>query len=300
MMSESAPAPADFTDRVVVVTGAARGMGRVYVNAFLERGARVVAADLRWEPGDAFDAALVKSGRVLPLTMDVTKGEQIDAAFDATMKAFGKVDVLFNNAAMRQADLFPPTGRTTTLETKDDDWERLFGVNVFGVLKVTRRFIKPMIAQRRGSIISIVSHGLLTHSSGGAYQGHRPGGREMPYIASKAALATMSFYLADEVKEHNVAVNLMIPGYVRTTGADGLIRARLARGAKPGPQPLRLEHIVPLALHLAAADASTITGKLFDIVVWNEEHGLGGRKAWEDTSFSYDSLREPAGTPAAS
>ena len=282
----------ELKNRVVVITGGARGMGRAYANAFLEAGAKVVASDYIWHDDDAFDPALEKAARVLTLSMDVTKDDQIDRAYDATMKAFGTVDVLINNAAMRQRDLFPPTGRTTTLDTKDSDWERLFAVNVFGALKVTRRFIRPMIENKRGSIINIVSSGILNHSHGGAYQALRPNSREMPYMSSKAALATMSFYLADEVKEHNVAVNVMIPGHTRTTGFDDQNRARLALGSKPGPQPVVPEHMVPLALLLASGDASTLTGRMFDVMTWNEEHGLGGHERWKDTSFSYDALLE--------
>ncbi len=57
-----------------------------------------------------------------------------------------------------------------------------------------------------------------------------------------------------------------------------------------GPLPLVPEHMVPLTLHLAAQDASTITGKMFDVEVWNQEHGLGGHERWADTSFSYEAL----------
>jgi 1,1a-dihydroxy-1-hydro-9-fluorenone dehydrogenase len=198
--------------------------------------------------------------------------------------------VLVNNAALRQRDLFAPTGRITTLETKDSDWEKSFAVNVFGALKVTRRFIKPMIEKRRGSIINAVSSGILHHSHGGAYAALRPNSREMPYMSSKAALATLSFYLADEVKEHNVAVNIVIPGHTRTTGFDDQNRARLALGARPGPLPVVPEHMVPLVLHLAQQDAAGGTGRMFDVMVWNAEHGLGGHEAWADRAFSYDAL----------
>lgn len=277
-----------LSDRVVVITGGARGMGKAYVDAFLACGAKVVAADRSWAGVPEADQA--RGERFLALTMDVTDDGQIDAAYAATLARFATVDVLINNAALRQRDLFPPTGRVTTLETKDADWLASFGVNVFGALKVTRRFIQPMIAKRRGSIVNTVSSGILNHSMGGAYAALRPNSREMPYQASKAALATMSFYLADDMKEHNVAVNVVIPGHTRTTGFDEQNRARLARGARPGPQPVRAEHMVPLVMHLAAQDASTITGRMFDVMRWNIEHGLGGHETWVDTSFTYDAL----------
>ncbi len=212
----------DLKDRVVVITGGARGMGRAYVNAFLEAGAKVVATDRSWADTDK-----PAGDNILTADMDVTDNAQIEKAYQAAIDRFGTIDVLINNAAMRQRDLFPPMGRITTLETKDSDWEKSFAVNVFGVLKVTRRFIRPMLEKQRGSIVNAVSSGILNHSHGGAYAALRPNSREMPYMSSKAALATMSFYLADEVKDRNIAVNIVVPGHTRTTGFDDQNRARL-------------------------------------------------------------------------
>lgn len=279
----------DLKDKVVVVTGAARGMGRAYVDGFLQSGARVVATDLSWKDAAPFDAD--RDGRVLSLAMDVTIDEQIDAAFRTTIEKFGTVDVLINNAAMRQRDLFPPTGRTTTLETKDSDWHRLFAVNLFGTLKVIRRFIRPMIEKKHGNIINVVSSGVLIESKGGAYTALRPYTREMPYMSSKAALASMSYYLADEVREHNVSVNVLIPSNTRTTGYDEQNKARMAQGFKVGPRtPARAEHMVPIALQLAGQIDCCRTGRMFDVMTWNQEHGLGGLESWLDHSFSLESL----------
>ncbi|HEX9880649.1 MAG TPA: SDR family oxidoreductase [Candidatus Binatia bacterium] len=279
-------------DRVAVITGGARGMGRAYVRGFLAEGAKVVATDRSWAGEDVFKNELAAHGSdVLTAEMDVTRDDQIDRTYQAALDRFGTVDILINNAAMRQRDLFPPAGRVTTLETKDSDWERLFAVNLFGVLKVIRRFIRPMIEKRRGSIVNVVSSGILHFSRGGGYMALRPNSREMPYMSSKAALATLSFYLADEVKEHNVAVNVVIPGHARTTGFDEQNRARLAAGANPGRQPVVPEHMVPLVTYLASQDGSGVTGRMFDAMVWNMEHGLGGEEQWLDRSFTYESLR---------
>ncbi len=280
-------------DRVVVITGGARGMGRAYTHAFLKAGARVVSTDRSWNGVEPLDDALTNGGRsALAADMDVTNEEQLDAVYAQTIERFGTVDVLINNAGLRQRDLFPPSGRVTTLQTKDSDWEKSFAVNVFGALKVTRRFIRPMIEQRRGSIINIVSSGILHHSHGGAYMALRPNSQEMPYQSGKAALATMSFYLADEVKQHNVAVNILIPGHTRTTGFDEQNIARMKNGAtQTGPKPLVPEHMVPIALHLAAQPNGLVTGKMFDVQTWNIEHGLGDQEHWRDTSFSYEALR---------
>jgi NAD(P)-dependent dehydrogenase (short-subunit alcohol dehydrogenase family) len=285
------PAANDLKDRVAVITGGARGMGRAYVRAFVSAGAKVVATDRSWSGAEEFREELKGRDKdILIADMDVTEDAQIDGTYQATLDKFKTVDILVNNAAMRSRDLYPPKGRATTLETKDSDWERLFKVNVFGALKVIRRFIQPMIEKRRGSIINVVSSGILNHSHGGGYAALRPNSMEMPYMSSKAALATLSFYLADEVKKFNVAVNIIIPGHTRTTGFDEQNRARLEAGGKPGPLPLLPEHVTPLVLNLASQDATGITGRMFDVMQWNIEHGLGGHDRWVDKSFSYDRL----------
>ena len=289
---------AELEGRVIAITGAARGMGRAFTRGFLAEGAKVVAMDLSWEPtgfssdeDDSFRRELEsRPDDAIVATVDVTSDEQIDAAYEATLAKWGTVDALMNDAAMRQRILFPPAGRTTTLETTDADWERMFAVNVFGALKVTRRFIKPMLEAQRGSVMSIISSGALHHSDGGAYVALRPGSREMPYQSTKSALLTMMFYLADEVKDQNVAVNILIPGHTRTTGFDEQNKARREMGLSPGraqTTTLRPDHIVPLALFLARGDVRTgVTGRCFDTVTWNREHGLGTEKDWEDTAGS--------------
>ncbi len=288
----------DFRGRVVTVTGGARGMGRAYVEGFLAHGARVVATDIHWDGAEAFHDQLEKNDRALPLEMDVTNDAAIDKAYETTLARFGTSDVLINNAALLQMRLVNETGRTTTLETTDEHWEKSFGVNVFGALKVTRRFVKPMIEKRQGSIINIVSSGILAFSHGGAYTALRPNSSEMPYMSAKAALATMSFYLADEIKEHNVAVNIIIPGHTHGSWFDDAIRARMAAGSSVGRRPLRPEHIVPLAMYLAEQDANGISGKMFEVMTWNEEHGLGGWEEWKETELPEDVERAFAASEA--
>ncbi len=156
----------DLDGKVVVVTGGARGMGAAYVRGFLAEGANVVAADLSWDGVKPFRAEMEAAGG-LPLVMDITDNRAVDAAFAAVIDRFGTVDVLVNNAGMRQRDLYPPHGRVTTLETSDADWERMFAVNVVGTLKVTRRFIQPMLERQPCSIITVCSSGLLAPASGG-------------------------------------------------------------------------------------------------------------------------------------
>ncbi|HEY7067715.1 MAG TPA: SDR family oxidoreductase [Chloroflexota bacterium] len=277
-------------DKVVVVTGGARGMGRAYVQAFLARGAKVAALDLSWKPSgvsndadDRFYRELAGRDDALMLTCDVTSVKQIAAAYQATIDRFKTVDVLINNVALLPSVQFPPIGDMPILETTDADWERQFAVSLFGTLKVTRAFIRPMLAQQSGSVIGISSKGGNTMPSGDgvSWVARRPGSLEMPYMSAKAALTAMFCYLADEVKEQNVAVNVINPTGARTTGFDEKTSARYALmggskvvGAKP-------EHVVPLALFLAEQDAKTgVSGRVFDTIEWNVVNGFGGPEVW--------------------
>src|SRR5205814_4688036 len=115
--------------KVIAVTGAARGMGRAYVDGFLEKGAKVAALDRSWIPtglsgdrDDAFARSLQTRDDAVTLTCDITDDEQIEDAYEQTLKKFGKVDVLLNNASLRQIDLFKPTGVATILETTHEDF----------------------------------------------------------------------------------------------------------------------------------------------------------------------------------
>jgi len=272
-------------DLVVLVTGAARGMGREYVRGFLHAGAKVIATDLSWAPTGVSndDTAsldeLQGNEHVLTEVMDITIDSHVRRVYQAAMDRFGTVDVIVNNAGLRQRDLYPPHGSVTTLETAVGDWQKMFDTHVFGTLRVIKQFTLPMLAKRRGSLINV---------SSGGYNASRPDSREMPYQAAKGALVTMTLYLAHELKPHNIAANVLLPGHTRSTGSDEQevlrreIRARTAAPGAPIRRSLRLnpDHVVPLALFLAAQDASGVTGQTISALQWNEEHGFGGTDRW--------------------
>jgi NAD(P)-dependent dehydrogenase (short-subunit alcohol dehydrogenase family) len=270
---------------VVVITGAARGMGRAYAQAFLEHGARVVGLDRAWDltaPLTAGRRSASAEPAPLMIEGDVTSDADVASALARTLERFGTVDVLINNAALRQRDLYPPHGAAAVLDTLDEHWQRMFEVNVVGVLKVIRQFVKPMQRQQRGSIVNISSNGSVLPAVAdqpGVWRGLHPGFRNQPYDAAKAALTSLSVYLADELRPDGIAVNVVFPGGTRTTGSDEMAAGRRALGMPIGAL-LRPEHVVPLVLHLAAQDARGETGQVFDAVQWNVRHGFGGTDAW--------------------
>ena len=272
-------------DLVVLVTGAARGMGREYVRGFLHEGAKVIATDLSWAPtgvssdDTAFLDAIQGNENVLAEVMDITIDSHVRRVYQAALNRFGTVDVIVNNAGLRQRDLYPPHGSVTTLETEVGDWQKMFDTHVFGTVRVLKQFTLPMLEKRRGSIINV---------SSGGYNASRPDSREMPYQAAKGALVTLTLYLAHELKPHNIAANVLLPGHTRSTGSDEQevlrreIRARAATPGAPVVRSLRLnpDHVVPLALFLAAQDASGVTGQVIGALQWNEAHGFGGTDRW--------------------
>jgi NAD(P)-dependent dehydrogenase (short-subunit alcohol dehydrogenase family) len=270
--------------KVVFITGAARGMGREYVRGFLKEGARVAAADLTWTPSgvsnDDFDFAGELSGDddALVLETDLTIDSHVKHAYAATMQRFGTVDVVISNAGLRQRNLYPPSGAITVLETEIGDWQRMIDSHLYAALRVIKLFVQPMIERRSGSIIVVGSSSVL---------GQNPATREQPYKAAKAALISMSMYLAHEVKPYNVAVNVLVPGTTRSTGSDEQQAGRAELNARPSSGAMSWagirvnpDHVVPLALHLAQQDASSLTGQQLSAMQWNEEHGLGGIETW--------------------
>ena len=278
----------DVEGRVVLITGGARGIGRTMAEGLLDAGAKVAAADKSWEGADEFKAALEKSGRGMAVTMDVSDDAQLDAAVDSVTQRFGGCDVLVNNAALVSETLFAPMGHVATLDTKDEDWERMFRVNVFGVVKAIRRFIRPMLERKRGSIVNVVSSGVLPISQGGGYFGLRPWTVEMPYQATKAAVTALTFYLGEEVRGQGVAVNAIMPGHTRASWFDTTARAYDNQGMVYFLRPVVAEHVVPISLFLAAQDGRGVTGRLYYVPEWNYDHGYGDYAAWQDHQLPPD------------
>jgi NAD(P)-dependent dehydrogenase (short-subunit alcohol dehydrogenase family) len=275
-------------DRVAVVTGGARGIGRALVEGLLGARARVVAADKAWTGAEDFRQQLEDSGRGLAIEVDVTDDAAMDAAYDSVIARFGGTDILVNNAAIVMETLFPPMGHVKTLDTRDSDWEKMFSVNVFGVLKGIRRFIRPMQEQKRGSIINVISSGILPMSQGGAYFGWRPWTVEMPYQATKAAVMAMTFFLAEEVREDGVAVNALMPGHTRTSWFDATAKGWRDAGMVYFLRPVVPDHVTPLMLLLATQDGRGATGRLFYVPEWNYDHGFGDYAAWQDHQLPAD------------
>jgi len=280
------------SDSVVVITGAARGIGRVLAEGLLEAGANVACGDISWEGADEFREQLRNSGRGLALDMDITSDESVSRAYSAVTQEFGQVHTLINNAGLVSETLFAPKGKVPTLDTTIDDWQQMFGVNVFGTVRVIQTFVPAMLDQGRGSIVNVVSSGVLMESVGGGYFAARPWTTEMPYQASKSALTTLTFYLAEELKRSGIAVNAFMPGHTRASWFDDTARAVSSEGRVYALRPMAPLHVVPLVLFLAAQASSAAgepaTGRLYHVPDWNYDHGFGGLRSWGDYDLPPD------------
>jgi NAD(P)-dependent dehydrogenase (short-subunit alcohol dehydrogenase family) len=253
-------------EKVVVVTGAARGFGRAIAQGLVDEGARVVALDRSWDTSETLAAP---PERLLKLEADVTDEAALERAYQETIAAFGTVHVIVNNAGYRQRDV-DPSMITRALDVSAEHWLRAMAVNALGLVLVTKHFIPPLVERRSGSVINVTSRASLKG---------RPG--DQPYGASKAAADNLSQTLGDELKDLGIAVNIVYPPAGRTTGYAEQNRLRRQRtGEARGAIPWKPESIVPVVVFLARLKDVSLTGRAFFVPDWNLEHGLGGIEVW--------------------
>lgn len=243
-------------DKVAIVTGACQGMGRAIALGLAGSGAHVVVNDIKSEEaGKDVLSAIKELGReTFYVQGDVSSEEDVQKIMSATMEAFGRIDVLVNNAGLRTiAYLGRDSCPVREMEVKH--WDRMLAVNLRGPFLLSKAVLPHMIKQKQGSIINI--------SSGAAHKAV-PG--KSAYSASKHALEGLTKSLAGEVSRFNIRVNALEPG--GRVDVDG-------RGGLPA------DIIVPACIFLASDDAHAVSGQSIIATQWNEKQGMksGLRKA---------------------
>ncbi|HZQ57655.1 MAG TPA: SDR family oxidoreductase [Acidimicrobiales bacterium] len=245
-------------DKVVIITGASDGLGRVMATMFSAEGASLVLAARR--TGQLEETAQMvrdAGGAVVAVTTDVTDEQQVAAMVDAAMSAYGHVDVMMNNAAQPGTDLH-------IWEQTLDNWNKTIAIDVTAAMLCSREVLRrSMIERRSGSIVNV--------SSTASWQGIP---RKSHYGVAKAGLRTLTKVVAREVGPHGIRVNCLVPGGIMTellrkyweriAGEQGVtweeIRDRSARSlaleriATP-------EEVARAALFFASDDSSAITGQ---------------------------------------
>ena len=234
--------------KVVLITGASRGIGKALAVGFASAGATVVTSARTTQPGSGVAQGSLEEtvkqirdsgGKALHFPCDVTSEEQVKALVNSTVAEAGPIDVLINNAGIEV------TGSVTEFDTAQ--FENVLKVNVVGPFLLCKYVVPGMMERRVGNIINISSRAAIWD------QENTP-----VYGASKAALDRFTRNLAVDLKPYNIAVNGLGPG---------LVESEMTRNWDPsldlwGRMPSPAEEVVPATLWLAQQDASSFTGQV--------------------------------------
>lgn len=251
----------DFTGRVVIVTGAARGIGRVMARRFVAAGASVLAAD-RDEAGLTETCAGLPEDRVLTIVDDIADEAGAARIVAAAVGRFGRLDVCVNNAAVAP--------HAALLDERVSVWDTVYGVNCRGTFLMTQAAAKAMIAGGDGGRIVNFSSGVSRKGSAGA----------AAYASSRAAVESFTRVAAIELAPHGILVNAVSPGLIDTQPKPlpPLMAEALEKRipALPLARPGEPEEVANVALFLASDAASYMTGAVVDV---DGGAGVGSRFA---------------------
>lgn len=227
--------------RVVLVTGANRGIGLSCARRFQSLGDRVVATYRKEPPPD-------ESGGLLALRCDVTDPASVDEAFGAAEKELGPVEVLVANAGI--------TKDTLLLRMQEETWHEVLDTDLSGVYRVVRRALGPMVRAHRGRIVLVSSVVAFVGSPG-----------QVNYAAAKAGLVGMARSLAREVGSRGITVNVVAPGVVDTDMIADLGEARLEQLTSMVPLGRKCtpDEVAGAVAFLASDDADYITGTVLPV-----------------------------------
>lgn len=244
---------ARFDDKVVLITGAASGIGLATAFAFAREGASVVLADLDGERAERMAASITRDGgRAMGVAVDVTSAESCDAMVAAAEDGFGALHVAVNNAGVPSSIVrnFSQYDRT--------DWQRVMNVNVTGVFNSMLAEAPALIRSGGTALINTASMASFVAAPGMA-----------PYITSKHAVAGLTKAFALDLIRHGIRVNAVCPGFVDTPMLQAAMPTAEARkhieGLSPAGRLANPEEIAAPILFLASREASYLVGVLMNV-----------------------------------
>ena len=241
-----------LTDKVIFVTGAGSGMGRVAVRMFAREGARVVAADSEAGPlEDSVARTRDAGGYVVGVQADVSSARDVEKAIAEGVRAFGKINVLYNNAGIM------PSEDTSVEETSEATWERVLDVNLKGVFLCCKYGVPELLKAGGGSIINVASFVALV-------------GCTIPqdaYTASKGGVISLTRSLAVQYGRQGIRANALCPGPIETPLLRRLWTSEEERDKRLNRIPLGRfgtpEDIVNAGIFLASDESAWMTGASF-------------------------------------
>lgn len=255
-MAPEQSSPFDLSGKVAIVTGASRGIGKALAVGIARQGADVVinyhsAVDRAAEVVSQISKA---GGKAVAIQADVSDETDAERLVAESIKAFGKVDILINNAGI----VLPAHAEDCSL----DDWRRTLAVNLDGVFLMSRAVGRHMIKRRSGTIISVGSmSGRIVNWPF----------RHAAYNVSKAGVHMLTKCLATEWAEHNIRVNAIAPGYIRTELTEEVLREHpdvVSDHWEKGSVQNRIgsvDELVGATVYLASESASFTTGEIITI-----------------------------------
>ena len=233
--------------KIVLVTGASRGIGKAIAQRFADEGHFVIGTATREKGADAIAEYLSESGGI-GRVLDVCSDEDVDKLFEEIDSVYGGINVLVNNAGITKDGLL--------MRMKDEDWASVIDTNLTSIYRMSRRAVRGMMKARHGRIINITS---VVGQMGNAGQTN--------YAATKAGAEGFSRALAREIGSRGVTVNCVAPGFVETDMTEELDERLLNSmlDAVPMGRMAQPEEIAAAVSFLASDDASYITGAVLAV-----------------------------------
>ena len=239
----------NFENKVVLITGGARGIGKSITARFFKGGAKVAIWGRNLEVASAYAKELSPDGsRAKAYGVDISDGAKLDAGIEEVLKDFGTLDVLVNNAGVTKDGLL---ARMT-----DEAWNEVINTNLTGCFRLMRAVARPMMKARSGSIVNVSSVVGLIGNAGQAN-----------YCAAKAGLIGLTKSAARELAPRNIRVNAIAPGFTETDMTSKLTedQKKAALGTVPLARMGKPDEVAAAVAFLASEDAGYITGQVLSV-----------------------------------
>lgn len=241
-----------LTNKVAIVTGGTRGIGKAIAALFVEQGASVAIFGTQPQKGQEavkeLEAKAQESQKINFYQVDVSKGAQVDQVITQIYTEFGTIDILVNNAGVTRDNLL--------MRLSEEDWDTVLDTNLKSIYHTSRAVIRPMMKARQGKIINITSVVGLNGNAG-----------QTNYAASKAGMIGFTQSLAKEVGSRGICVNCIAPGFIETdmTGALNEKQKEAILAQIPMQKMGQPQDIAHAALFLASSLGDYITGQVLTV-----------------------------------